>query len=229
VGSETHLHFTVAGRDGDAPLDAVIGTLVVAGWTGRDAAAMEAHIRELEELGIPRPKATPIFYRVAATLLTNADTIQVSGTGSSGEAETVVLNVDGTRFVGVGSDHTDREAEKINVSLSKQMCAKPVSPTLWRFDDIADHWDELVLRSWAHEGGGRRLYQEGPVTAMRSPDDLIGQYGGLQPGAAMYGGTLAFAKPVATEAQAFEVALEDPVLGRTLTHTYRIETLPVEG
>ncbi len=30
-------------------------------------------------------------------------------------------------FVGVGSDHTDRKAETINVSLSKQMCAKPVS------------------------------------------------------------------------------------------------------
>jgi len=39
----------------------------------------------------------------------------------------------------------------------------------------------------------------------------------------------AFAKPVATAAEAFEVALEDPVLGRRLTHTYRIETLPVEG
>ncbi len=227
--SEAHLDFTVAGTDGDAPLAAAIGTLVIAGWTGRDAAAMEAHIRELEELGIPRPKTTPIFYRVAATLLTTAGAIQVSGDGSSGEAETVILDVDGARYVGVGSDHTDREAEKINVSLSKQMCAKPVSPTLWRYDDVAGHWDELVLRSWAHEGGARRLYQEGPVTAMRTPDDLIGQYGGLAPGAAMFGGTLAFAKPVATAAEAFEVALEDPVLGRRLTHTYRIETLPVEG
>ncbi len=229
MASERHLNFTVAGKTGDAPLAATVGKLVIAGWTGRDAAAMEAHIRELEELGIARPKATPIFYRVAASLLTTADAIQVSGTGSSGEAETVILDVGGTRYVGVGSDHTDREAEKINVSLSKQMCAKPVAPTLWRFDDVADHWDDMVLRSWAHEGGDRRLYQEGPVTAMRTPDDLIGRYGGLGNGTAMFGGTLAFAKPVATAAEAFEVELEDPVLGRRLTHTYRIETLPVEG
>jgi hypothetical protein len=223
------LTFTVVERDGEQPLAATVGTLVIAGWTGRDAGAMEAHIRELEELGIARPKTTPIFYRVAASLLTTADAIQVSGTGSSGEAETVILDIDGARYVGVGSDHTDREAEKINVSLSKQVCAKPVSPTLWRYADVADHWDDLVLRSWAHEGGARRPYQEGPVTAMRVPDDLIARYGGLAPGAAMFGGTLAFAKPVATAAEAFEVELEDPVLGRKLAHTYRIETLPVEG
>lgn len=229
MGSEAHVQFTIAGRDGDAPLAVDIGTLVIAGWTGRDPAAMEAHIRELEELGIARPKATPIFYRVAASLLTTADAIQVSGGGSSGEVEAVILDVGGARYVGVGSDHTDREAEKINVSLSKQMCAKPVSPILWRYDDVAGHWDDLVLRSWAHEGGDRRLYQEGAVTAMRPPEDLIAQYGGLAPGAAMFGGTLAFTKPVATAAEAFEIELADPVLGRKLGHRYRVETLPVEG
>ena len=50
-----------------------IGRLVIAGWTGRDQNALEAHIRELEALGIARPKTTPIFYRVAASLLTTAD------------------------------------------------------------------------------------------------------------------------------------------------------------
>ena len=39
--------------------------LVVAGWTGRDVAALEKHIRELEAIGVKRPKTTPIFYRVA--------------------------------------------------------------------------------------------------------------------------------------------------------------------
>src|SRR5665213_3585677 len=37
---------------------------VVAGWTGRDPAAVEKHIVELEALGIRRPVSTPIFYRV---------------------------------------------------------------------------------------------------------------------------------------------------------------------
>ncbi len=34
------------------------------------------------------------------------------------------------------------------------------------------HWDKLVLRSWS-DG---EPYQEGPVTAMRSPEDLMGRY-----------------------------------------------------
>ena len=42
-----------------------IGQLVIAGWTGRNVEALEKHIRELETLGVKRPKSTPIFYRVA--------------------------------------------------------------------------------------------------------------------------------------------------------------------
>jgi len=101
--------------------------LVIAGWTGRDVAALEKHIRELEAIGVRRPKTTPIFYRVAAALLTGDDAIEVLGYRSSGEAECVVYSFDGGLFVGVGSDHTDRQAEAVGVSLSKQMCAKPVS------------------------------------------------------------------------------------------------------
>ena len=45
----------------DAP--AILQSLVMAGWTGRNAAELEAHIRELEALGVPRPEATPIYFR----------------------------------------------------------------------------------------------------------------------------------------------------------------------
>jgi hypothetical protein len=189
---------------------------------------MEAHVAELEKLGVARPATMPVFYRVAASLLTTAAAIQVSGDASSGEVETVVFETEAGRFVGVGSDHTDRQAETINVSLSKQMCAKPVSAGVWRWDDVAGHWDSLVLRSWAHVGGDRMLYQEGAVTAMRPTDELIGLYGGIAPGTAMFGGTLAVHGGVRV-ADAFEMELHDPVLGRSIRHTYDIDRLPVEG
>ena len=51
--------------------------LVVAGWTGRNVAALEAHIKELEAIGVKRPKTVPIFYRVSRSLLTTDDTIEV--------------------------------------------------------------------------------------------------------------------------------------------------------
>jgi hypothetical protein len=156
--------------------------LVIAGWTGRDAASLEKHIRELEAIGVKRPKTTPIFYRVAASLLTSDNTIEVLGDQSSGEAECVVYSLDDGLFVGVGSDHTDRKAEAVGVSLSKQMCAKPVSRDVWRLEDVAAHWDKLVLRSYVSTEGRRRLYQEGLVAAMRPPTELFKLYcGGLLP------------------------------------------------
>jgi hypothetical protein len=205
--------------------------LVVAGWTGRDQGALEAHIRELEALGIARPKTTPIFYRVAASLLTTADTIEVIGADSSGEVECIVYALGDGLWLGLGSDHTDRKAEAIGVTLSKQMCAKPVGPLLWRFSDVAPHWEKLVLRSFVRRAGKRRLYQEGPVTTMRAPGELIRLYTGggeLPTGTAMFCGTLAVQGTI-EGGEFFEMELENPVLGRRLTHAYRVEQLPMEG
>ena len=197
--------------------------LVIAGWTGRDEAALRKHIKELEEIGVKPPKSTPIFYRVSANLFTHETEIQVSGPDTSGEVEFVLIKGQALR-VAVGSDHTDRKAETIGVSLSKQLCAKPVSSESWLYEEVKPHWEKLVLRSWA-DG---ELYQEGPVTAMRSPEDLLQRYGGLKSGWAMFCGTLA-AKGGIRPAERFAMELDDPVLKRKLKHEYRVKILPVEG
>jgi len=197
--------------------------LVIAGWTGRDEAALRKHIRELEEIGVKPPKTTPIFYRVAASLFTHQDEIQVSGPDTSGEVEFVLLKTENELRVAVGSDHTDRKAETIGVSLSKQLCAKPVSRDSWPYDEVKPHWERLVLRAWA-DG---ELHQEGPVTAMRSPEDLMGKYP-LKAGYAMFCGTLAVKGGIRPAAR-FSMELEDPVLKRKLRHEYAITVLPVEG
>ena len=197
--------------------------LVIAGWTGRDEAALHKHIQELQEIGVKPPKTTPIFYRVSASLFTNETAIQVSGPDTSGEVEFVLLKGQKELHVAVGSDHTDRKAETIGVSLSKQLCAKVVSRESWRYDDVKPHWEKLVLRSWA-DG---ELYQEGPVSAMRSPEDLLQRYA-LKSGWAMFCGTLA-ARGGIRPAARFAMELEDPVLGRRLRHEYSVRVLPVEG
>jgi len=203
---------------------------VIAGWTGRDADAVEKHIKELEVLGVKRPATTPIFYRVAAARLTTDASIEVLGAQSSGEVEFVLLQTGGALWVGAGSDHTDREVEAYGVSVSKQMCEKPIAPSFWRFDEIAAHWDRLVLRSYATIGGERRLYQEGSVAAMRHPEDLIARYreGGLADGTLMFCGTLAVHGGIAPAAR-FEFALADPVKGRNIEHGYDVLSLPNLG
>ena len=210
---------------------AAIRNLVVAGWTGRNVVALEAHIKELEALGVKRPKSVPIFYRNAVSLLTTALEIQAVGDKSSGEVEFVLYSLDDGMWVGVGSDHTDRKAETINVTLSKQMCAKPVGATLWRYDEVKPHWDKLVLRSHVSDGGARRLYQEGPVTNMRSPEELIKLYTGgdrLPVGTAMFCGTFAVHGGF-SYGGTFDMELEDTALNRKLTHSYRTVSLPDEG
>jgi hypothetical protein len=226
--SAISIEFTID-RRGQKRADVfTINQAVIAGWTGRDPVAVEKHIRELEELGVTRPASTPIFYRVSNRRLTTAGAIQVNGDKSSGEVEFVLVRSGKHIYVGVGSDHTDRHVETYNVTVSKQMCDKPVAPELWDYDDVKGHWDKLLIRSWAHHPGGAVLYQEGSVEAMLAPDDLMRRFAsaGLTDRTLMFCGTLA-AKGGIKPAPRFEFELEDPVLKRRIRHAYDVCSIPI--
>lgn len=221
----------VAPEDPLAPLAQInvpVDTLIVAGWAGRDRDAVEHHIAELAALGVRRPSSTPCFYRLAPALLSQDDAIDVVGETSTGEAECVLVRCGDEWFVSVGSDHTDREVEAYGVTVSKQVCAKPVARQAWRFGEVADHWDRLVLRSWVSANGERRLYQEGTVAGLLSPHELMTRLGphGLPSGAVMFCGTLAAIGGVAG-GDVFEIELHDPVLGRTIRHRYATRALAI--
>jgi len=202
--------------------------LVIAGWAGRDATAVEHHIAELEAIGVKRPRNIPCFYRVGVNLLTAEENIEVCGADSSGEAEVVLYCADNQTFVGVGSDHTDRRVEAYGVTVSKQMCPKPIGEELWRLEDVRAHWDSLILRSWATRDGNRILYQEGTVAGLRPPWALMQSFnepGKTQAsGTAMFCGTLPVLGQIGAS-ERFEIELEDPVRARRLVHAYSSRTL----
>jgi Protein of unknown function (DUF2848) len=225
------LTFTVDDNGAPTPLTLAIDQAVIAGWTGRDPVARDKHIAELEAIGIARPATTPIYYRVSACRITTADSIEVSGGNSSGEVEFVLIGWQGRIFVGLGSDHTDRKVETYSVTVSKQMCDKPIADELWELEDVIDHWDRMILRSFAWINGERVLYQEGALDAMLPVKELIErQFGksGLPDGCAMFGGTFA-AKGGIRPASRFEYELEDPVLKRSIRHGYDVIELPILG
>jgi hypothetical protein len=225
------LAFIIDAQDTTTPLTLPIDQAVIAGWTGRDPVARDKHIAELEAIGIARPASTPIYYRVAACRLTTADRIEVSGCDSSGEVEFVLIGWQGRIFVGLGSDHTDRKVESYSVTVSKQMCDKPIASVLWELEEVAAHWDRMILRSFAWINGERVLYQEGTLDAMLPVKELIERgFGkaGLPDGCAMFGGTFA-ANGGIRPASRFEVELEDPVLKRSIRHAYDVVELPVLG
>jgi hypothetical protein len=213
-----------------SPHDIEIRNLVVAGWTGRDKAAVEHHIAELAAIGVMRPRAVPCFYRLGANLLTTAEEVDVVGEESSGEVEFVLIAAPDAVYVGVGSDHTDRKVEAYGVTVSKQMCPKPLGRDLWRLAEVEEHWDSLVLRSHVTRAGKRRLYQEGPVSRMLAPGELLARFpdspGSLPIGTAMFCGTL----PVQGEiggGERFEIELHDPESNRSLKHAYATRSLTV--
>jgi hypothetical protein len=219
-------------RDGESESRPIaLRSAVIAGWTGRDPIAREKHIVELEALGVARPKTTPIYYRVSAARLTTSPQIEATGENSSGEVEPVLIRDLERLWIGVGSDHTDRKVETYNVTVSKQMCDKPIAPELWDFDEVRDHWDSLMLRSWIAEGGEQRLYQEGSAANMLPPDAIIREFassGSLSEGTAMFCGTFAV-KGGIRSSKRFSFELFDPVRARRIVHAYDIVVLPVEG
>ncbi len=226
------LTFTVIDAEGaTVPLTLAIDQAVIAGWTGRDPVARDKHIAELEAIGIARPATTPIYYRCSARRLTLEDSIEVCGNDSSGEVEFLLIGWQGRTLVGLASDHTDRKVESYSVTVSKQMCDKPVASTLWELEDVIGHWDRMILRSWAWIDGRRELYQEGTLDAMLPVQTLLekGFEGGKLPdGCAMFGGTFA-AKGGIRPADRFEFELEDPERKRAIHHAYDVITLPVRG
>lgn len=216
--------------DGQAQLlEVTVENLVIAGWAGRNKVAVEHHIAELEALGVPRPSSTPIFYRVSSQRLTTSSILEDVGETSSGEIETFFLAKGGQLFIGVGSDHTDRKVEAYNITVSKQMCDKPIAEEVWPFEQVADHWDALILRSFVTIGGKRSLYQEGEVSSLLAPGVLISEYAKAQKlpdGTLMFGGTLPVIGGIRPGAS-FEGQLEDPLLKRKISFSYNIKNLPI--
>ena len=144
--------------------------LVVIGYAGRDRAAVEHHIDELAALGVPRPASIPLFMVFPPGLVSQAPSIEVAGSQTSGEAEIVVVADGDEAFVTLGSDHTDRALEAVDIVASKGVCPKPVAADGWGVPALDRRWDDLVLRSRID---GDVPYQHGSTAANLHPMELV--------------------------------------------------------
>ena len=223
------MHFRLHEADGSHDITLEIRELVIAGMTGRNVQAVQAHIDELKEIGVEPPSRIPIYYRASATLLTTSNRIEVVGPDSSGEVEAILIGTPEGMLVAVGSDHTDRKMESDSIAFSKQACPKPISRHLWRYSEVAEGWDDIELISDRVVGGQHMPYQRGTLAAVREPEDLIGGFfeglRELPAGVAMFTGTLPTVGEI-TGADHFAMALVDPGRGRTLWHGYDTVILP---
>jgi hypothetical protein len=211
--------------NGEERLDCSIDQLVVAGWTGRDSDAVNHHIEELAQLGISPPSAVPLYYRVSDSLLPQSPHIQVLGRASSGEVEPLILRQQDKWYLGLASDHTDRELEAHSVAASKQACVKPVASQVWELDSVINHLDDILLRCSIKENNEIVLYQSGSLAAIKPLQSLINDVN-LSENAAMLCGTLAAIESVRPAIE-YYMELEDPVLNRRITLKYNVTVLPI--
>lgn len=199
------------------------------GFAGRDQSKVREHIRELEAIGVECPTKTPVIYPVSGLLATTADVIQVVGADTGPEVEFAFLPYQGRLLVGLASDQTDRSLERVSIYKSKQICPKPLSSVLWDFEDLADHWDELILRSWVHTGAEETLYQDSPASALLPVPTIMEhvrqEYPNLE-GVLILSGTVPTLGGLATPAK-FAALLSDPALNREMEIrlTYEVENL----
>ncbi len=219
------MRFEVVRKNGtrDVMFDARF--VMCGGWSGRDASAVAKHIEELEKIGVPRPAKVPIIFPVSRYLLTQDEGIEVQAKGNSGEVEYVVLVDDDATYVTLGSDHTDRELERFSVDKAKQACPKIVARQAWLYEDVRDHWDQIVLRSYATKEE-RVLYQEARLDNLIDVETLINLDGGKpkRQGSVVFSGTIP-TKGGIIFADGFDMEMIDEKLSRSIIHGYEISVL----
>lgn len=208
---------------GEKPIRFEIKTLGIAMWCARDlepAAAIEDIKRSGWQL---IPKKFPEFGKTSRYLLTTNDRIEVQGGKTCGEVEVVALVDKDDILIGIGSDHCDRAVEPYYYYKAKQMCPRVLGPRVWNYRDVEDHWDELQITAHMIVDGREVPFQKGTLAALLKPPELLSMSDFSRDGLVLYCGTPPM--PDYIYGQGFSVELHDPVLNRSLRHSYSVNTL----
>lgn len=194
------------------------------GYTGRNKEKVYEHIQELAEIGIPEPVEVPMLYPVSAYTVNQNNDIQVIGNKTSGEAELVLMFEENEVFLTVGSDHTDRGLETVDINKSKQVCDKPIGTEAWHINEVLNHWDELIIRSEQLIENDWVLYQENPVSSIITYDEILAF---LKKKEVSLNNTLVLAGTVPLSdgfkyGQAFKMKIIDPVRKKEIQANYTV-------
>jgi hypothetical protein len=210
-------------------IDFKVNRLLCAGWSGRDSSEVMKHAEELRHLGIDPPEDFPIIFPVSRYLLTMDKEIEVISSETSGEVEYVVFyNNREECYLTVGSDHTDRALEGFSIEKSKQSCPKIISEKAWLYQDVKDHWDELILQSYVDQNGEKTLYQEAQLKSILNLESLLShvdkeRFG--ETGLVIFSGTTPLLTGNIIYSNTFKFVMTDPVLERKLSNQYNVTIL----
>jgi hypothetical protein len=201
----------------------------------RDEAKMQAHLEECYKLGIKELicERPPLVMPISSWAVLTDTHIGVQRPKTSGEVEIVtIVDENDEIYVSVGSDHTDRSLETIDIPWSKQVAPNVVAPQMWRWNDVKDHWDDIHMESWVIDQGETVKYQEAMVNEFWTPAEMVQ---GLRdsvvrvPGAnILFSGTVVSIGEKLRFAESWTIKMTDPVLNRVIEHTYTVDVLARE-
>jgi len=212
------------------PLSFKVDKMVNAGFTGRDQAEVRHHLDELSAKGIDVPDTTPLLYPVIPSTLTTATAITVYGEETSGEIEYVLFVKDDKQiYVGIGSDHTDRKLEELDIPRAKQITPNLISPVVWELSEVVGHWDTLSMECSVKKGADTIPYQKGNLGLLMSPPELLEfvsqKIDGSLNNTAIFSGTVKMETEDFVFTDMFSGLLTDPTLERSIGFSYAINPM----
>ena len=162
------MNFVLKKLSGEENVNIDFDQLLVIGFAGRNIEKTMEHIRELEEqLGVPAPKQIPTIFECSL------EDIKFVGNKTSGEVEYIIVKSGEKIYIGLGSDHTDRELESVSIPKAKQVSPKPIAGELWDYEEVKDHWDQIRLVSYQTINGEEVKYQDGTLSDILPVEKIL--------------------------------------------------------
>ena len=207
-----------------------VNRMVNGGYCGRNQDEIRKHMEEVKALGSTEVfDEIPVFFPVVKDYITLGEEIEVVGNQTSGEGEFAVLIGQDHVYIAAASDHTDRDLEKQTILKSKQVTPNILSKEVWDYEDVKDHWDDILMRAWVKEDGEKKVFQESSLSALLTPDDLIKIVGerteGSLEGMIILSGTVGAVQGVSGFSDYFEVELINDTLKAKLGCKYNIKPI----
>jgi hypothetical protein len=170
----------------------------------------------------------PHFFPVSPSLLTHENHIVVQGKHTSGEVEYVAIRHQNEIYIGVGSDHCDRQAESFSLAMSKQLCPKVVARQVILHREVRPHRDNLKLSASVKSQDRIVPYQQGSLADLMRLGSLIRNcpFALNFNGAVLFSGTLPTISGIPSFSRHFYFQMD--LLGSKLSisHDYEVEVLP---
>lgn len=231
-GTNPVLHFQVQGLHAEHQLEFEVRNLIHGGRSTRTAAVQAQPTEDLESGLHKYPPLSAVAFLVPTFNATTSDHIFMYDNANSAEVEFVILTDNqGNQYVTVGSDHTDRDLERTaGPPKSKLVAPKVMAPVVWPYEEVKDHWDQIVMRAYVCRDGERVLYQEDTLATLLTPEALLEtakQQTGLNDlgGSALFGGSIAFLHPESLFGRGWDLELFDPILQRSLKHHFDVDVI----